>query len=142
MEIELLSGACGAEIAGINLRDTSNDNIKIIKDLLFEHKVIFFRNQDLTHHEQIVLSKCFGSNVVLGGVSFEVDAGEFLRVYVEKGEDYVKGFSGHVMGQQWNWREVEDIEREGKDAKEEELRILAKGGIIGVGEIEVKKRGK
>ncbi|KAL5331176.1 hypothetical protein ACEPPN_000705 [Leptodophora sp. 'Broadleaf-Isolate-01'] len=73
---------------------------------------------------------------------FEVDAVEFLRVYVEKGEDYVKGFSGHVMGQQWNWREVEDIARGGMDAKEEELRILAKGGIIGVGEIEVKKRGK
>ena len=42
MEIELLSGACGAEIAGIDLRDTSDGNIKIIKDLLFEHKVIFF----------------------------------------------------------------------------------------------------
>ena len=60
MELELLSGACGAEIAGIDLRITSDDNIKIIKDLLFEHKVIFFRNQDITHQEQIDLSKCFG----------------------------------------------------------------------------------
>ena len=42
MKIELLSGACGAEIEGIDLRDTSVGNIKIIKDLLFEHKVIFF----------------------------------------------------------------------------------------------------
>jgi len=42
MDVELLSGACGAEIIGINLRDTSGGNIKIIKDLLFEHKVIFF----------------------------------------------------------------------------------------------------
>ena len=42
MEVELLSGACGAEIAGINLRDTSNGNINIIKGLLFEHKVVFF----------------------------------------------------------------------------------------------------
>ena len=61
MEIELLSGACGAEIAGINLRDTSDGNIKIIKNLLFEHKVIFFRNQDITQQEQIDLSKCFWS---------------------------------------------------------------------------------
>ena len=30
MDVELLSGACGAEIAGIDLRDTSDDNIKII----------------------------------------------------------------------------------------------------------------
>ena len=53
MDIELLSGTCGAEIAGIDLRDTSEDNIKIIKDLLFEHKVIFFRNQNITQQEQI-----------------------------------------------------------------------------------------
>ena len=61
MKIELLSGACGAEISGMDLRDTSENNIKIIKDLLFEHKVIFFRNQDITHQEQINLSNCFGA---------------------------------------------------------------------------------
>ena len=60
MEIDLLSGACGAEIAGIDLCDTSDGNINIVKDLLYEHKVIFFRNQDISHQEQINLSKCFG----------------------------------------------------------------------------------
>ena len=60
MEVELLSGACGAEISSIDLRDISTSNLKVIKDLLFEHKVIFFRNQDITHQEQINLSKCFG----------------------------------------------------------------------------------
>jgi len=60
MNIKLLSGACGAEIEGIDLRDTSGKNIKTIKNLLFEHKVIFFRNQDITQLEQINLSKCFG----------------------------------------------------------------------------------
>ena len=37
MEIKLLSGALGAEIMGINLKDTSEENIKIINDLLLEH---------------------------------------------------------------------------------------------------------
>ena len=60
MKIELLSGYCGAEITNIDLKDISDKNIRIIKDLLFEHKVIFFRNQDITHEEQINLSKCFG----------------------------------------------------------------------------------
>ena len=60
MKIELLSGACGAEINGINLKDTSSSNIGIIKNLLFEHKVIFFRNQTINQQEQINLSKCFG----------------------------------------------------------------------------------
>ena len=60
MKINLLSGACGAEIEGINLKDLSKKNIKIIKSLLFEHKVIFFRNQKISQKEQIELSKCFG----------------------------------------------------------------------------------
>ena len=42
MEIKLLSGALGAEISDINLKDTSDENFKKINDLLLEHKVIFF----------------------------------------------------------------------------------------------------
>ena len=34
MEIKLLSGALGAEIKGINLKDTSDENFKKINDLL------------------------------------------------------------------------------------------------------------
>ena len=60
MNTELLSGACGAEIKGIDLKNTSKNNIEIIKNLLFQHKVIFFRNQKITQQQQINLSKCFG----------------------------------------------------------------------------------
>ena len=42
IDIKLLSGALGAEIKGIDLKDTSNENFKKINDLLLEHKVIFF----------------------------------------------------------------------------------------------------
>jgi taurine dioxygenase len=42
MDIKLLSGALGAEINGINLKDSSDKNFKVINDLLLEHKVIFF----------------------------------------------------------------------------------------------------
>ena len=48
MEIKLLSGALGAEIKGVDLKDTSNENFKKINDLLLEHKVIFFRNQSIS----------------------------------------------------------------------------------------------
>ena len=60
MKVELLSGALGAEITGIDLRDISDNNFKIIKDLLLEHKVIFLREQDISHQEQIDIAKCFG----------------------------------------------------------------------------------
>ena len=44
MQVKLLSGALGAEISGINLKDTSVKNFKVINNYLLEHKVIFFIN--------------------------------------------------------------------------------------------------
>ena len=41
MEVKLLSGALGAEISGIDLKDSSKENYKKINTLLLEHKVIF-----------------------------------------------------------------------------------------------------
>jgi taurine dioxygenase len=60
MQVKLLSGALGAEIDGINLKDISAKNFKVINNLLLEHKVLFLRNQHITSEEQIALAKCFG----------------------------------------------------------------------------------
>ena len=60
MDIKLLSGALGAEISGINLKDSSLENWNIINNLLLEHKALFFRNQDISSEEQINLAKRFG----------------------------------------------------------------------------------
>ena len=58
--INLLSGALGAEINGIDLKDSSAENFESINNLLLEHKVLFFRDQKITPDEQIKLAKCFG----------------------------------------------------------------------------------
>ena len=60
MEINLLSGALGAEVRGINLKDSSDKNWEVINNLMLEHKVLFFRNQNITSEEQINLAKKFG----------------------------------------------------------------------------------
>ena len=60
MDVKLLSGALGAEIYGIDLRNSSEKNFKVINKLLLEHKVIFFRNQNITAEEQLTLGKHFG----------------------------------------------------------------------------------
>jgi taurine dioxygenase len=60
MEVKLLSGALGAEISGISLKDSSKKNYEKINNLLLEHKVIFFRNQNITHDEQISLAQNWG----------------------------------------------------------------------------------
>ena len=60
MKIKLCSGALGAEIEGIDLKTINSDNFKTINDLLLEHKVIFFREQNMSPEEQIKLAKLFG----------------------------------------------------------------------------------
>ena len=60
IKIDLLSGALGAEINGIDLTDISNENFERINNLLLEHKVIFFRNQLLTSEQHIALASKFG----------------------------------------------------------------------------------
>jgi len=60
MDVKLLSGALGAEISGIDLKDTSKENFKKINKLLLEHKVIFFRNQNITAEKHLALAKHFG----------------------------------------------------------------------------------
>ena len=60
METKLVSGALGAEVKGIDLKDSSLENWKKINNLLLEHKALFFRDQDITSEEQINLAKHFG----------------------------------------------------------------------------------
>ena len=60
MNVKLLSGALGAEISGISLKDINKEIFNTVNELLLEHKVIFFRDQNITPEEQIRFAKFFG----------------------------------------------------------------------------------
>ena len=60
MEVKLLSGALGAEINGIDLKDSTDKNWKVINNLMLGHKALFFRDQDITSEQQINLARKFG----------------------------------------------------------------------------------
>ena len=60
IKTNLLSGALGAEITGIDLKDSTTENWNKINNLLLEHKALFFRDQDISSEEQINLAKHFG----------------------------------------------------------------------------------
>ena len=53
IKTNLLSGALGAEITGIDLKDSTTENWNKINNLLLEHKALFFRDQDISSEEQI-----------------------------------------------------------------------------------------
>lgn len=50
----------GAEVSGVDLSDPSDSEIKELNDLLLEHLVLFFRDQDITTFEHVSLGRRFG----------------------------------------------------------------------------------
>ena len=73
-EARPLAAAMGAEIVGVQLSDVSAAAFAEIRDALFRHKMIYFRDQRISHAEQEAFARRFGL--------FAEDA-------------YTKGVSGH-----------------------------------------------
>ena len=62
MKVKLLSGALGAEISGVDLsKNLDNGSSKEIYNLFLEHKVIAFRDQNLSQEQHFSIAKIFGS---------------------------------------------------------------------------------
>ena len=70
-----LSAAMGAKVSGVDLSCLTDDQFIEIEDALFRHKMIYFRDQHITHGDQEAFSLRFGP--------FGEDA-------------YTKGVDGHV----------------------------------------------
>jgi taurine dioxygenase len=70
-----LAAAMGAEIRGVDLAKISDAQFTEVRDALFRHKMIFFRQQQLTHESHAAFSLRFGP--------FAEDA-------------YTKGVPGHL----------------------------------------------
>ena len=60
MNVDLVSGALGAEVNNFDLNSLSSKNFEEINNLLLEHKVIFFRNQNLTLEKYLEIASMFG----------------------------------------------------------------------------------
>ncbi len=94
MEVKLLSGALGAEIKDINLKDTSDQNFKKINNLLLEHKVIFFRNQKITEEEHMALAEKFGpleTHAYVKGLEKHPEIVRIIKAEDEKNDNYSNG---------------------------------------------------
>ena len=96
MEINLLSGALGAEIEGISLKDTSKENWEKINSLMLEHKVVFFRDQDISSDEQMELAKHFGPLEKHVYVKARKNYPEILRIIKAPDEKHQWGEGWHT----------------------------------------------
>jgi len=62
IEVERLTASIGAELSNVSLAGVakSDDLFAEIKALLLQHKVLFFRDQDITRGEHVALAERFG----------------------------------------------------------------------------------
>ena len=62
LHVEPLSCALGAELVNVNLGAASRDAglVAEIRALLVKHKVLFFRDQDITRAEHVAFARHFG----------------------------------------------------------------------------------
>ena len=63
IQVKKIAGSLGAEIYNVDLRSLNDSTTKDIRQALLDHKVIFFRNQDLTPEEFLKFSAHFGQPV-------------------------------------------------------------------------------
>ena len=96
MEINLLSGALGAEVKGIDLKDSSIENWNKINSLLLEHKVLFFRDQKISAEEQLNLAKRFGPLEKHIYVKGRKEYPEIIRIIKEPDEKRQWGETWHT----------------------------------------------
>jgi taurine dioxygenase len=60
IRVEPLTGSIGAEIGNVDLRDFDDETIAEIQDAWIAHKVLFFRDQDLTQEQHIAYGRALG----------------------------------------------------------------------------------
>jgi taurine dioxygenase len=61
IEIMPITAAIGAEVRGVDLRDELTDvDVKILRQALLDHLVLFFRDQPVTDDEQLAFALRFG----------------------------------------------------------------------------------
>lgn len=63
IQIKPIAGALGAEIHNVDLRNLNESQTKDVRQALLDHKVIFFRDQDLSPEQFLKFSAQFGKPV-------------------------------------------------------------------------------
>jgi taurine dioxygenase len=95
LELRPLSGNLGAEIEGVDLAKLDDETFAAIHQALLDHSMIFFRNQQLQHADQIAFGRRLGElDVHPIAVGMEKHP-EIIRVLKPAGEAASFGTSWH-----------------------------------------------
>ena len=89
LEINPLTGALGAEVLGVDLsRSLDNETFSTIVDAFNEYLVLFFREQDLTTDQHCAFAERFGKLIPHPFVQGLPDYPGVIEIVREPGEAY------------------------------------------------------
>ena len=91
-----VSGALGASVSGIDLEQATEADALIVGDLLVEHGVLFFRDQEMTPEQQKALGRHFGE------LHFHPAWPRLVEGHPEVMEIYTDENSKHIAGEHWH----------------------------------------
>ncbi|MCE9649625.1 MAG: TauD/TfdA family dioxygenase [Parvibaculum sp.] len=64
IEVRKMTGACGAEVLGVDLTKLSNSDMETVRQTYADYGVVFFRDQQLTPQDHIAFARRWGDIVV------------------------------------------------------------------------------
>ena len=97
IQVKPLAAAMGAEISGVDVPNMSDAQFAEVRDALFRHKMIYFRNQKLSHADHEVFSLRFGpfaEDAYTSGVADHRNVHPLIKEADDK--------SKHVFGEGWH----------------------------------------
>jgi taurine dioxygenase len=97
IEVAPIAGACGAELHGVDLATSLEDDgvIAEIRQALLDHCVIFFRDQKLDVAQQKIFARRFGDIFIHPNYNGVVPDPEILEVRREPGDERIVGEHWH-----------------------------------------------
>ena len=97
IEVKPLAAAMGAEICGVDVPQMSDEQFGEVRKALFRHKMIYFRNQKLSHADQEAFSLKFGP-FAEDAYTSGVPGHRNVHPLIKEADDRSK----HVFGEGWH----------------------------------------
>tara|TARA_A100001037_G_C15148869_1_gene637887 strand:- start:2077 stop:2934 length:858 start_codon:yes stop_codon:yes gene_type:complete len=96
ISVTRLSGALGAEIGGVDLRQPFDElTLKEVNRAFLDHHVLFFRDQNLSPAELLAFGRQFGELNILQPLVGPDGLPEIMRISKEQQDDYAVGHVWH-----------------------------------------------
>ena len=96
MRVRKVTPVIGAEIHGIDLRQPlGNEAFQVVHDALMENTVVFFRDQAMSHAQQMAFGRMFGTLHVHPAAPSVDGHKEVMKIHADANSTYVNGEGWH-----------------------------------------------